>query len=139
MLESVKDIIFIMGWMGVVLALLTFVNIACNTVYNITTKKEKFDWKKMLLGIGKILIFYTSSIFTAIAFTMLPFINSMISDMFGVQLISNEILETLSSTGVLGVCIMVIITYGFKAFEGIKNLGDVKSSNEIITWEVKDE
>ena len=62
----------------------------------------------MIKGIAKVFAFYISSAFVAIAFTMLPFINIMITDAFNIDLISNEMLNAFSSAGVLGVVISTI-------------------------------
>lgn len=129
----------IMGWMGIVLFLLATVNTVCSIVYNTTDKKETFSIKRLFKGVGKTALFYVSSVFVAIAFTIIPFINEMISTLFGQALISNDMLQSVSGLGVLGTCIGVIIKQGIKAWEGIKKLGDIKGDNEEITWEVKDE
>lgn len=139
MLYSVLDTVKIMGWMGVVLLLLTLVNTTCKTVYNVSVLKQSFSWKKMLKGLARTGLFYVSALFVGIAFTMLPFVNEMITSSFGTQIISNEMLKDLSGVGVLGTCLGVIINQGTKAFEGIKKLGEVKSDNEEITWTVEEE
>lgn len=84
----------------------------------------------------KSLIFYVSALFIAVAFTMLPFINEMITNAFGVILLSNEMLNTLSSVGVLGVVVASIITQAKKAIENIVKLANTSSNTEQITWTV---
>ena len=68
---------------------------------------------------------------------MLPFVNEMITNVYGIQLIANDTLTTLSSVAVLGIVINSIIAQGRKALEGIGQLLTVKVNNEEITWEVK--
>lgn len=139
MLNAILSIMKIMGWLGIILGILAFVNIATKTIKNIWSSEELFCWKKMLKGIGKVLIFYISSVLICVAFTILPFVNEMIADTFGLMLISGEMLETLSSVGVLGVVISVIIAQGKKAIEGLTSLSKVTTSTEKITWEVTEE
>lgn len=136
---ALLDILEVMGLMGVVLFILSFVNIGCSMVYNISMKKETFSWKRLFSGLGKTALFYGSAVLVAIAFTILPFINSLVGTIFGQELISNEMLQSLSGIGVLGTCMVAIVQQGLKAFEGVKKLGEVKGDEETITWEVKDE
>jgi hypothetical protein len=83
----------------------------------------------MAKGIIKVLAFFISSTFVAIAFTILPFINQMITEAFAIELISNEILNTFSSVGVLGIVISTITVQAKKAIQGVTNLANI-SSNE---------
>ena len=53
MLEAILTTLKIMGWLGVVLALVVIVNTVCGTVFNISSKKESFSWKRLLKGLGK--------------------------------------------------------------------------------------
>ena len=138
MLEAVLDTLTIMGWLGIVLGILVIVNIATNTIYNIWSSKETFSWKKMIKGILKAVIFYVSAAAISIAFTILPFINEMIASTFGVVLISNEILETLSSVAVLGVVVAAVIAQGKTALKGVMNMQKVGTGEE-ITWTVEEE
>ncbi len=92
----------------------------------------------MLKGIAKVLAFFICSVFVAIAFTMLPFINEMITNAFGVILLSSELLNTLSSIAVLGVVTAAIVVQGKKAIQGIVDLANISSDTEVITWKVKD-
>jgi hypothetical protein len=68
---------------------------------------------------------------------MLPFVNEMITNVYGIQLIASDTLTTLSTVAVLGIVVNSIIAQGRKALEGISQLLTVKANNEEITWEVK--
>ena len=105
MLNAILSTLSIMGWLGIILGILVVTNTLSGTLYNIYEKKEKFSLKKLFKGLGKALIFYISSSLLSVAFTMLPYINEMITDSFGVVLLSNDLLNTLSSAGVLGVVV----------------------------------
>ena len=129
MIEAILSTLLIMGWLGIVLAILAIVNILSGTLTNMWTKDEKFDIKKMFKGIIKVISFFISSAFVAIAFTILPFINEMITNAFNIELISNELLNTFSSVGVLGVVISTITTQGKKAIQGIVDLANISSNN----------
>lgn len=139
MLEAILSILKIMGWLGVILGILVVVNISTKTIHNVWSSKELFSWKKMLKGIGKALVFYISAVFICIAFTILPYVNEMITDTFGMILISNEMLETLSSVGVLGTVISTIAMQGKSAITGILALSKVSTNSEEITWTVEEE
>ena len=139
MLEAILTTLGIMGWLGIVLGLIVIVNTICGTVFNIVSGKEGFSWKRLFAGIGKSGVFYISAALMSIAFTMLPFINEMITGAFGVILLSNEILSTLSGVGVLGVVISTIVMLGKKAIKNILQLaGMAADTTEEITWEVID-
>lgn len=139
MLEAIMSTLQIMGWLGITLGILVVVNVVTSTIYNTWSSKELFSWKKMIKGISKSVIFYVSAVLISIAFTILPFINEMITSAFGVMLLSNEMLETLSSVGVLGTVMSTIVIQGKKAITGIVNLANVSTNSEVITWEVEDE
>lgn len=130
MKEAILNTLLIMGWLGVVLATLAIVNILTGTLTNMWTKNEKFDIKKMSKGIIKVISFFICSAFVAVVFTMLPFINEMINNVFNIELISNELLNTFSSVGVLGVVISTITTQGKKAIQGIIDLANISSNEE---------
>lgn len=136
-----KDVIILtlqaMGWLGIVLGILVVVNTICGTLYNITTGQESFSWKKLFKGLGKALIFYISAALLSIAFTMLPFINEMITNTFGTKLLTEELLTTLSGVGVLGVVVSTIVVQGKKAIVGILQLANISANTEEITWEVE--
>lgn len=139
MLEAIMLTLKIMGWLGIVLGILVGVNIVTGTIINIWSGKETFSWKKMLKGISKSVIFYFSAVAIGVAFTMLPFINEMITSAFGIMLLSNEMLNTLSSVGVLGVVVSTIVVQGKKAIAGVVNLANISSDSEEITWKVEEE
>lgn len=139
MLEAILSILKIMGWLGVILGILVVVNISTKTINNVWSSKELFSWKKMFKGIGKALVFYVSAVFICIAFTILPYVNEMITDTFGMILISNEMLETLSSVGVLGTVVSTIVMQGKSAITGILALSKVSTNSEEITWTVEEE
>ena len=126
-----------MGWLGIVLGILVVINTICGTLYNITTGQESFSWKKLFKGLGKALIFYISAASLSIAFTMLPFINEMITNTFGTKLLTEELLTTLSGVGVLGVVVSTIAVQGKKAIVGILQLANISANTEEITWEVE--
>ena len=138
MVEAILKTLQIMGWLGIALAILAIVNIVAGTLINIWSGKETFNGKKMIKGIAKVLAFYVCSVFVAVAFTMLPFINEMITNAFGVILLSSELLNTLSSVAVLGVVTAAIVVQGKKAIQGVVDLANISSDTEVITWEVKD-
>ncbi len=127
-----------MGWLGIALGILAIVNIVTGTLTNIWSGKETFNAKKMLKGIAKVIAFFVCAAFVSVAFTMLPFINEMIINAFGVMLLSSELLNTFSSVGVLSVVIATLVVQAKKAVKGIVDLANISSDTEIITWEVKD-
>ena len=138
MLEAIISTAKTMGWLGIVLGMLVIVNTVCGTIHNLS-KGEEFSWKKLLKGLGKAIIFYASSALTAITFTMLPFINDMITNSFGVVLLSPDTLNLLSSVAVLGIVIATVVVQGKKALQGIVELANTSiTKDEIITWEVKE-
>lgn len=139
MLEAILTTLGIMGWLGIVLALVVIVNTVCGTVFNISSKKEKFSWSRLFKGLGKSLIFYVSAALMSVAFTMLPYINEMITNAFGTVLLSNDILTTLSSVGVLGVVIAAIVSLGKKAITNVVQLANMAYETEEITWKVEEE
>ena len=128
-----------MGWLGIALGILAIVNIVTGTLINIWSNKETFNRKKMIKGIAKVLAFFVCAAFVSVAFTMLPFINEMIINAFGVMLLSSELLNTLSSVAVLGVVTAAIVVQGKKAIQGVVDLANISSDTEVITWEVKDD
>lgn len=139
MLEAILSTLTIMGWLGIVLALLVMVNTICGTVFNIVAKKESFSWKRLFKGIGQAAIFYLSAVLTSVAFTMLPYINTMIANSFGVVLLTDELLNTLSSIGVLTVVVSSIAVQGKKAIANTVQLANMTGDTEEITWKVEEE
>ena len=138
MLDTILSTLTIMGWMGIVLGILVIVNVSTSSIYNVWSSKEKFSWKKMLKGLVKAVVFYISAAALSVAFTILPFINDMISNSFGTELISNDVLEMLSSAGVLGTVITAIVMQGKRALTGLLKMQEVSTSEE-ITWNVEEE
>lgn len=122
------NLIKILGWLGIVLGILAIVNIVTGTLINVWEKQEKFSWNKMIKGISKVLVFYLSSCALAIAFGLLPYINEMITFNFKTELLSKELLDSLSSIGVLGIIISTIMTQGQKAINGIIELSKISSN-----------
>lgn len=137
MLESIIQTLIIMGWLGIVFFILVAVNTICGILFNLSNG-EVFSKRKLAKGLIKALVFYLSSVFTAIAFTLLPSINNLIIKTFGVALLSSELLNILSSIAVLAIVVAAIVTQGKKALEGIKKLSDISSDVEEITWEVEE-
>ena len=135
MLEAIMEILRIMSWLGVVLGIIATVNLICGTIYNINDG-QTFSWKKFFKGILKVVIFYMSAVFVSVAFTMLPYINTMITDAFGVVLLSSELLNTLSSVAVLGIVVASVVTQAKKAFANVSKLSTMSSDVEVITWDV---
>ena len=129
MIEAILETLKIIGLLGIVFFILVFVNIACGIAFNMN-KGEKFSIRKLSKGIIKALVFYLSSGATAIAFTMLPYINILISKSFKVELLSNELLNTLSAVGVLSIVIAAIVIQGNKALEGIKSLSNISINSK---------
>lgn len=138
MLDTILSTLTIMGWMGIVLGILVIVNVSTSSIYNVWSSKEKFSWKKMLKGLVKAVVFYISAAALSVAFTILPFINDMISNSFGTELISNDVLEMLSSAGVLGTVVAAIVMQGKRALTGLLKMQEVSTSEE-ITWNVEEE
>lgn len=130
MTEAIINTLIIMGWLGIVLGILAIINIVTKTLINVWNNKEKFNWKKMVKGIIKVLVFFISSAFVAIAFTILPFINIMITNSFGKELISNEVLNTFSSVGVLAIVVSTITIQAKKALNSILELANISSDIE---------
>ena len=139
MLEAILSTLSIMGWLGIILGILVIVNTICGTIYNICSGKEKFKWGKLFKGLGKAIIFYISAAFLTIALTMLPFINDMMANAFSTVLISTELLNTLSSVGVLSVVVSVIVVQAKKAVQGIMNLANINIDTKVTTNKKEEE
>ena len=121
MLETIIEVLKIMGWLGIILGILTFVNTICGIITNLD-RGEKFNLKKLLKGLLKAVMFYLSAVLTSIAFTMLPFINTMITKIFEIELLSSDTLNTLSTIAILGIIVAAIITQGKGAIENVNRL-----------------
>lgn len=135
MLEAIISTLSIMGWLGIVLGILVIVNTLCGTMRNIYEGQD-FTWKRLFTGLLKSVAFYIGAAMVGVAFTMLPYINEMIVAGFNVTLLSTELLNALSSVGVLGTVISTITVQGKKAIQGIIELAQVSADTEQITWEV---
>lgn len=133
MLEAIVNTLQIMGWLGIILGILVIVNITTKTIYNVWSSQELFSWKKMVRGIGKSVVFYLSAVAISVAFTMLPYVNEMITNSFGVMLVSNEMLETLSSVGVFSIVMTAVVLQAKKAIAGITEMLKVSTGDEQIT------
>ena len=70
---------------------------------------------------------------------MLPYINNMISDSFGVVLLTEDLLKTLSSVGVLGIVVSVITIQAKNAIKNTVQLANMGNQPEEITWNVEEE
>ena len=137
MINAIIEILKIMGWLGLILAILAIVNTICGIASNMSNGEE-FNSKKLLKGVLKVVIFYISAVFTSIAFIILPYINIMITSAFKAELISSELLNTLSGVAILGIVIASIITQGKKALENITKLSTINSDIEKTDWEIEE-
>ena len=133
MFEALQSTLQIIGWLGIILGILVFVNTVCGIIFNTSEKGESFSWKILFRGLLKAFTFYGCSALISISFTILPFINEMITNVYGTQLIDSGTLNTLSSVAVLGVVVSTVVAQGKKALEGVTQLLTVKSNNEVIT------
>ena len=136
MYEAIISTLKIVGWLGIILGILVLINTVCGVIFNINKNGQEFSWKVLFKGLLKALVFYGCSAALSIAFTMLPYVNEMITNVYGVQLIAQDTLHTLSTVAVLGVVISAVVAQGKKALEGIGQLLTVKANNEEITWDV---
>lgn len=125
MLETILKTLEIMGWLGIILAILAFVNMLTGTLTNVWCKGQKFDIKRLLQSIGKVVAFYICAALVGVAFAALPLINDMINVAFETTLISNELLNTFSSVAILTEIISVLVVQAKKAYNSIVNLADI--------------
>jgi hypothetical protein len=139
MLNAILSTLSIMGWLGIILAILVVVNTTCGTIFNVFSKGEKFSWKRLLGGMGKAAVFYVAAALVSIACTMLPYINNMISESFGVVLLTDDLLKTLSSVGVLGIVVSVITIQAKNAIKNTVQLANMGNLPEEVTWNVEEE
>ena len=114
MLNAILSTLSIMGWLGIILGILVVTNTLSGTLYNIYEKKEKFSLKKLFKGLGKALIFYISSSLLSVAFTMLPYINEMITDY---QLKRDEVKDSDSENKKF---MLAVYNYGLEALETLR-------------------
>lgn len=138
MLEAILGTVKLMGWLGIVLAILVCANTICGALSNIWSAKEEFSWKRLFQGLAKAAVFYLSAVLVSVALTMLPFINEMITSAAGEVLISADMLQTLSSVGILGTIVSVIVVQAQKAIKNIAKLANIESYKEVITWDVEE-
>ncbi len=136
MYEAIISALKIVGWLGVILGILVLINTVCGIIFNINKNGQDFSWKILFRGLLKAIVFYGCAAALSIAFTMLPYVNEMITNIYGIQLIAQDTLHTLSTVAVLGVIVMAVVAQGKKALEGVSQLLSVKANNEEITWEV---
>ena len=136
MYEAIVSALEIIGWLGVILGILVLINTVCGIIFNINKNGQDFSWKILFRGLLKAIVFYGCAAALSIAFTMLPYVNEMITSIYGIQLIAQDTLHTLSTVAVLGVIVMAVVAQGKKALEGVSQLLSVKANNEEITWEV---
>ena len=140
MKDAILSTLYIMSWLGIVLFILSSTNIVTKTFANVWSKQEKFSWKKMFKGITKVVIFYASAVAVSVAFTILPFINEMTSNVFNVLLFNNDVLVTLSTVAVLATVAAAVVTQGKKAIESVIYLSSISTgAKEEITWKVEEE
>lgn len=140
MKDAILSTLYIMSWLGIVLFILSSTNIITRTFANVWSKQEKFSWKKMFKGITKVIIFYASAVAVSVAFTILPFINEMTSNVFNIMLFNNDVLVTLSTVAVLAIVATAVVTQGKKAIESVIYLSSVSTgTKEEITWKVEEE
>ena len=136
MYEAIIAALQIVGWLGIILGILVLINTVCGVIFNINKNGQSFSWKILFKGLLKAVVFYGCAAALSIAFTMLPYVNEMITNVYGIQLIAQDTLHTLSTVAVLGVVTTAIVAQGKKALEGVSQLLTVKANNEEITWEV---
>lgn len=127
MIEAILQTLKIMGLLGIVFFILVLVNTVCGILFN-TSNGEEFSKEKLFKGLLKAFIFYMSSVATSIAFALLPFINDLVNKIFDTELLSPNLLNSLSSIAVLAIVVAAISIQGKKALEGIKSLSGVSIS-----------
>lgn len=131
MWEAVCATLNIIMWIGAILGLLLIVNTVSGTICNLN-KGERFSWKKFFQGIGKAVAFYISIALLSVATTLLPFINTMVVEVFGVEFLAPAVLDAISTTAIFGIAASAIVIQGKKALENvialakISNIGGLK-------------
>ena len=130
MWEAVCATLNIIMWIGVILGLLLVVNTVCGIICNLN-KGDHFSWKKFFQGIGKAVAFYISIALLSVATTLLPFINLMVVEVFGVNLIEPAVLNALSTTVIFGIAASAIIIQGKKALENVVELAKISNIGEL--------
>ena len=128
MWEAISATLNIVMWIGAVLGLELIANTICGVICNVGEGKEEFSWKKFFKGIGKALAFYLCIGLLSVAFTMLPFINAMVVEVFGIELLSSSVLDTLSTAAIFAIAAYAITMQGKKALEGLGELLKVSAN-----------
>jgi len=136
--QALLQTLQVVGWLGIVLAIFLVINTTCGVIYNTNKNGEDFSWKTLFRGIRNAVVFYIGEGLLAIACTILPFINTMVTDTFGIQIFGEQALNNLSTVGVIGTIAYAVISQGTKAFKALKNILGVSANLEQITWEVVD-
>lgn len=140
MQEVLLNTLKVMGWLGVILGIILVINTVCGIIDSVWGEGEAFSAKKLLKGIIKSVVFYGSAVLFSIAATLLPFVNQMVIDIFGTELIATEVLNTLSSVAVIGIVSGAVVVKAKDALANIIALSGVSTdSTEEITWTVTDD
>lgn len=121
MITTILTTLKIFSWIGLILLLCSSVNIG-GKIYLNMKEGETFSWKKLFKGIGKVMLQWALGVILAIVCSVLPFINIMIAEVYGVALIGDELLSTLSAVSIIGIAVNSIITQSKKALEVIKKI-----------------
>lgn len=135
MWDAVCATLTIVMWIGAILGLLLIVNTVCGIICNLN-KGESFSWKKFFQGIGKAVAFYISIALLSVATTLLPFINIMVVEVFGVELLAPAVLNALSTTAIFGIAASAIIIQGKKALENVVALAKISNIGELQVPEI---
>lgn len=109
----------IMLYIGIALGLVSLVNITLQTITNISNG-EKFSFKKLFKGIGKVILLWVLSTILVNVCDFLPEINTKINETLGVTLIGTDALEGISAVAVLGIIISALLNQIRKAIGAIK-------------------
>ena len=94
MIDAIIKILEVIGICGLLIFGLMIVNISSGCLINIKEKGESFSKEKFIKGILKTVVLYIATCILAIVFTLLPFLNELINNIYNIQLISIESLQT---------------------------------------------
>ena len=130
MFEVLLPVLSIMGYLGIILGLLVLINTVCGVIKN-TSAGQAFSWKIFFKGILKAVVFYVCTVLLSVAFTMLPEVNTMITENAGVELFAQETLTTLSNVAVFAIVVGAVVAQGKSALEGVTELLSVKVAGQI--------
>ena len=130
MLELILPVLSIMGYLGIILGILVLINTVCGIIKN-TSVGQPFSWKIFFKGILKAVVFYVCTVLLSVAFTMLPEVNTMITENAGVELFAQETLTTLSNVAVFAIVVGAVVAQGKSALEGVTELLSVKVAGQI--------